>query len=60
MNNKVFMTAGDVALVRGISLGHAYKLVRQMNSELKRDGFLVVAGKVPTSFFKKKFFGYVE
>lgn len=54
MDKKIFMTAKDVADLLGVSIGHAYKLIRQMNAELKNSGFIVVAGKVPTSYFKKK------
>ena len=60
MSNKIYMTAKDVSTTMGVSMGHAYKLIRIMNSELKDAGFLVVAGKVPLSFFKKKCFGYEE
>ena len=41
-----------------VSIGHVYKLFRLINSELKKSGFLVVAGKVPVSFFKC--FGFEE
>ena len=52
------MTAEDVATELGISKGHAYKLIRQLNEELENSGFIVVAGKVPRAFWEKKFFGY--
>lgn len=58
MDKKIFMTAKDVSVLLGISIGHAYKLIRQMNAELKNSGFIVVAGKVPTSYFKKKCYGF--
>lgn len=57
MDKKIFMSAKDVSEIMEISLGHAYKLVRQMNNELKNNGFIVVAGKVPVAFFNKKIFG---
>ena len=38
-------------------MGHAYKLIRQLNEELKKAGYLVVAGKVPVVYFKKRFYG---
>ena len=52
------MTADEVAAELGISKGHAYKMIRQMNKELEKSGFIVVAGKVPRAFWEKKFFGY--
>ena len=41
----------------GISLGHAYKLIRGLNKELQKAGFLVIAGKVPKRYFEKRWFG---
>ncbi len=52
------MTAEDVAKELGVSKGHAYKLIRELNEELQSKGYLVVAGKVPKAFWKTKFYGY--
>lgn len=57
MSDKIFITAKEASVMLGVSIGHAYKIVRQMNDELKKNGYLVVAGKVPFVFFKKKFYG---
>ena len=52
------MGAEDVANELGISKGHAYKVIRQLNEELEKSGFIIVAGKVPRAFWEKKFYGY--
>lgn len=52
------MGAEDVAAELGISKGHAYKVIRQLNSELEKSGFIVVSGKIPRAFWEKKFYGY--
>jgi len=52
------MTADDVAKELGISKGHAYKLIRQLNGELEQAGYIIVSGKVPRAFWDKKFFGF--
>lgn len=39
------LTAEDVAKELGVSKGHAYKLIRELNGELKKAGYLVIAGK---------------
>lgn len=52
------MTAEDVAKELGVSKGHAYKLIRELNEELKKAGYLVIAGKVPKAFWETKFYGY--
>lgn len=56
MKSDYMMTANDVAQALGISKGHAYKIVRELNDELASKGFIVVAGKVPRAFWNKKFY----
>lgn len=58
MKSNYMMNANDVAEELGISKGHAYKVIRQLNEELKESGFIVVAGKIPRAFWEKKFYGY--
>jgi predicted transcriptional regulator len=57
---KMYLTANEVAEHLGISQGHAYRLIRDCNAELRREGYLTVAGKVPVKFFGKKCFGFEE
>lgn len=58
MKENHMMTAEDVAKELGVSKGHAYKLIRELNGELKKTGYLVIAGKVPKAFWETKFYGY--
>lgn len=53
-----FITADEVAQVMGIGRGKAYDIVRQMNKELKGQGYITVAGKCPLAYFKQKFYGF--
>ena len=58
MKSNYMMDAEDVANELGISKGHAYKVIRQLNGGLEKSGFIIVAGKVPRAFWEKKFYGY--
>ena len=58
MKQEYWMKAEEVAVEMGVSKGHAYKLIRELNSELKQSGFVVVAGRVPRPYWEKKFYGY--
>ena len=58
MKSNYLMDAEDVANELGISKGHAYKVIRQLNEELEKSGFIIVAGKVPRALWEKKFYGY--
>ena len=51
------MSAEEVVRELGVSKGHAYKLVRTMNQELAKSGYVVVAGKVPRPYWNKKLYG---
>lgn len=53
-NNKIYITANELAEMLDVSVGHAYKL----NQELEKEGFLVIAGKVPRRYFEKRWYGF--
>lgn len=36
--SKIYLTANDLSELMGISMGHAYKLIREMNAELVQQG----------------------
>ena len=55
---SIYITASELAQIMGISDGHAYKLIREMNSELKKEGYLTVAGRLPRAYLEKCLFGY--
>ena len=38
-NNKIYITANELAEMLGVSVGHAYKLIRKLNQELEKEGF---------------------
>ena len=46
----------DVMRVLNIGESFAYKLIKQLNLELKRDGYIVINGRVPEAKFKERFF----
>ncbi len=56
--SKIYITAPEMAEMLGISVGHAYKIIRGLNQELKKDGYIVIAGRIPRDYFKKRYFAY--
>lgn len=54
MENKTFMSVQEVADELGVSKSYAYKVVRQLNGELKKLGYLTVVGRVNAQYFHKK------
>lgn len=57
-NQSIYITASELAQVMGVSNGHAYKLIREMNTELKKQGYLTIAGKLPRAYLKKYLYGF--
>lgn len=55
---RIYITANELAEMLGVSVGHAYKLIRKLNQELEKEGFLVIAGKVPRRYFEKRWYGF--
>ena len=58
MDKNYMVTAQDVVDMLGVSKGHAYKIIRQLNKELEDSGYIVVSGKIPKAYWDKKFYGY--
>lgn len=54
MAKKNFLTAQDIADEMGVSKSYAYKILRQLNAEMKELGYLTVAGRVDANYFRKK------
>jgi len=54
---KNFISAGEVANELGVSKPYAYKLVKEMNDELKKNGYITIAGRVSRKYFEEKFYG---
>ena len=51
---KSFMTVEEVAAELRVSKSKAYQIVRELNAELQKQGYLTVAGRVNATFFHKK------
>ena len=54
MEEKSFMTVEEVATELRVSKFKAYQIVRKLNAELQKQGYMTVAGRENTTFFHKK------
>ena len=54
MEEKSFMTVEEVAAELRVSKSKAYQIVRELNAELQKQGYLTVAERVNATFFHKK------
>lgn len=54
---RIYYTATDIAEMLDISKSKAYELIKQLNQELEKEGYLVLSGKVPSAYFCKRWYG---
>lgn len=53
---KLYLTAQECAELLGISLGHSYRICRELNKELEKKNYIIVAGKVPRAYFYQRYY----
>lgn len=49
-----FLNASDVAKLMGVSVATAYRIIRDLNSQLQQQGFITVSGKISSRYFYEK------
>jgi hypothetical protein len=53
----MYLDARETMQTLGVSRGKAYKIIQQLNDELKAQGYVIIAGKCSRKFFNEKFYG---
>lgn len=53
MESKYYK-ATDVMVLLECSSTYAYKVIKQLNEELKAEGYITIPGKVPRTYLEKK------
>lgn len=54
--NKLFINAGELSEILGVSIGFSYKLIRELNEELSQKGFLTISGRVSRKYFEHRLY----
>lgn len=57
MENSMFVNAATVAADFGISESKAYMIIKQLNDELKKKGYITVAGRVSRQYYQERTYG---
>ena len=57
MTNQIFLRANEVADELGVSMAYAYKLIRMLNGDLKKQGFITINGRISRQYFNEKLYG---
>lgn len=56
----VMLGAEEVAEALGVSKNKAYEVMRQLNEELEKKGFITFTGKVSKKYFYERVYGLQE
>ena len=54
---KIVYTAKDLSRILQRSEGYCYKLIRELNAELSKEGYITVSGRIPRKYFEKRVLG---
>lgn len=52
---QTFLRVKDVMQVADCSQSMAYQIIRQLNNELKAQGYLTIAGRINRKYFLQRF-----
>ena len=55
--NKLFLNANDVAKMMNISKSSAYKIIKSLNEQLRKDGFITLPGKINRIYLNQHIYG---
>lgn len=53
---SMYVKASEVAEMTGVSKAKAYKMIAQMNEELKSRNFIVISGRVPRKYLMERLY----
>ena len=56
-NDKFYYTASEVQELLGVSRTKAYEIIKQLNNELAKKGYIVTMGRIPKKYLTERFYG---
>lgn len=60
MEEKNFLDVHDVSNFLGVSVPKSYKIIQQLNKELKAKGYITIAGRISRAYFMQKTVGFAQ
>lgn len=48
------LSANDVAMLCKVKLGKAYQIIRVLNSELEKKGYIIIRGRIPQNYLLQR------
>ena len=59
MAESLFIRAGEVIHLLGVSKSEAYRIIKRLNDEMASKGYIVVNGRVNRRYLEEQIYGYV-
>ena len=59
MAESLFIRAGEVIHLLGVSKSEAYRIITRRNDEMASKGYIVVNGRVNRRYLEEQIYGYV-
>nr|WP_276864434.1 LysR family transcriptional regulator [Anaerococcus tetradius] len=53
--DKMLLRADDVKQILNVSKPMSYKVIRILNEELKKDGYLTIQGRIPVDYLATRY-----
>lgn len=53
-----YVDANELVQTLGICKSKAYAIIRKLNRELEKQGYIIIAGKCPRKYLEEKYYGY--
>ena len=57
---SLYYGVNDVEEILRISKSQSYTIIRKLNGELKEQGYITIAGKVPKKYLEERCYGLAE
>ena len=58
--SKIYFDANQISEMLDISKARAYSIIKKLNDELEKKGFIVVQGKISKVYFNERWYGGTE
>ena len=60
MEKKLMVTAEEIAVELSVSKSFAYNLIKRLNGELAKKGYIAIPGRVSRRYYEEKLYGKAE
>lgn len=54
--DNYYYTAEEIAEILKVSVSHAYRLIGEMNTELRKKGYMVARGRISKKYFFERYY----